>query len=464
MSDQSTPKTSRRSFLQATSGLAASAALTKLEIPGFHMSNDDTIQVALVGCGGRGSGAAINAMATKAGNCKLVAMADVFKDRQDDSYTNVKKAAEGMPGKFAVTEDKKFLGFDAYKKAMDCLNPGDIVILTTPPAFRWVHFTYALSKKLNIFMEKPVCVDGPSAKRMFALNDMAKAAGTKIGVGLMSRHSVGMQELYKRIRDGEIGDITYMRGYRMHDPAASSQSTFKLKPEGMSHLEFQIRRFHSFIWCSGGCFNDFYIHLIDQMCWMKDAWPVKAYALGGRHYKTAPDGSPFVDQNLDSYAVEYSFADGTRMQFDGRCMNGAQVIYSSNVQGTKGVAIASRAGDCGGPQATYRGFNTTRDREIWRSKDNSNPYQNEWEALVTAIKENKPHNEVDYGVKASLVSSLGRMAAHVGQEVSYDDILNGTFEMGPNVDKLTYQSDAPVMPGPDGMYPQPEPGKKSTEY
>ncbi len=462
MSENKTPKTSRRSFLQATGGAAASVALAGVKMPGFHNSVDETIQVALVGCGGRGSGAAVNAINTQAGNLKLVAMADVFKDRQDSSFEAITDEANKRPGHMDVPADRRFLGFDAYKKAMDCLKPGEIVILTTPPAFRWPMFSYALSKKLNIFMEKPVCVDGPTARKMYALGQQSVAAGTKIGVGLMSRHSVGMNELHDRIRNGEIGEVTYMRGYRMHDPAASSQSV--KKPDNMSHLEYQIRRFHSFLWASGGCYNDFYIHLIDQMCWMKDAWPVKAYALGGRHYKLASDGQPFVDQNFDTYAVEYIFADGTRMQFDGRCMNGAQVIYSTNIQGTKGTAICSRSGDFGGPQGIYRGFNTTKDREKWVSKDHSNPYQNEWETLVTAIKENKPYNEVERGVKATLTCNMGRMAAHTGQEISYDDILNCDHEFAPTVDKLDYSSDAPVMPGSDDMYPRPEPGRKTREY
>lgn len=462
MNDDKTPKTSRRSFLQAAGGAAAGAALSGVKIPGFHNSVDETIQVGLVGCGGRGSGAAVNAMATKAGNLKLVAMADVFKDRQDSSYTAVSHEAEKMPGHMDVPDDRKLLGFDAYKKVMDYLRPGDIVILTTPPAFRWPMFTYAISKKLNVFMEKPVCVDGPTGRKMFKLGEDAKAAGLKVGVGLMSRHSVGMNQLYDRIRQGEIGDVTYMRAYREHDPAASSQSV--KKPDTMSHLEYQIRRFHSFLWASGGCYNDFYIHLIDQMCWMKDAWPVSATALGGRHYKLSPDGEPFVDQNFDAYSVEYNFADGTKMHFGGRCMRDTQVIYSSHVQGTKGIAVVSRGGDFGGPQGTYKGFNETKDREVWLSTDTSNPYQNEWETLVTAIKENKPYSEVERGVRATMTSNMGRMAAHIGQEVTWDAMLNCQHEFGPTVDSLGYSSDAPVMPGPDGMYPRPEPGQKTTEY
>ena len=204
------------------------------------------------------------------------------------------------------------------------------------------------------------------------------------------------------------GDIIMMRGYRMHAPAASFEST--PKPANISDVEYQIRRFHSFLWASGGNFSDFYIHLIDHVCWMKDAWPIKAQALGGRHYKLAPDGTPFVDQNFDTYSVEYTFEDGSKYFFDGRCVTGAAGIYSSHVHGTKGVAIVSAANDCGTPSSIYKGQKETPENLIWQSKDNSNPYQNEWDELITAIRNDKPYNEVKRGVEASLVTSMGRMA------------------------------------------------------
>jgi len=216
------------------------------------------------------------------------------------------------------------LGFDAYKKAMDCLKPGDIAIFTTPLAFRWVHFTYAIEKNLNVFMEKPLTADGPTSRRMLKLAEEANAKNLKVGVGLMSRHSRGLQELHSRIQDGEIGDIVLMRGYRMHGPVGTMASLPKPK-DGISELLWQIQRFHSFIWASGGCYSDFYIHHIDHLCWMKNAWPVKAQALGGRHYRQSPEGLTYVDQNFDTYSVEYTFADGGKFNH-GRsaCINGLQ--------------------------------------------------------------------------------------------------------------------------------------------
>ena len=463
MNDTSNGLTSRREFIKTTGRIAAASALAGVALPHVHAAGSELIQVALVGCGGRGTGAANNALSCKFGPLKLVAMADVFENRLSDSYNNVTKEKKDLVD---VPQDHKFIGFDAYQKAMDCLKPGDIVILTTPLAFRWVHFTYAIAKGINVFMEKPLTADGPTSRRMLKLAEESQAKNLKVGVGLMSRHSRALQELQQRIQDGEIGDVIAMRGYRMHGPGGSA---FQTKwPGDPSELLWQIRNFHAFLWASGGCFNDFYIHVVDHLCWMKNAWPVKAQALGGRHYKTDPDGKPYVDQNFDTYSVEYTFADGSKMFMDGRCMNGCNDIYSSYVHGAKGLAIASKAGDCGAPSMTFKGQNATRSNLIWTSKvpdDQQDPYPNEWNDLVDAIRNDKPYNEVKRGVEASLTSSMGRMAAHTGQEITFEEMLNCEHEFAPDVDKLTMASAAPLPAGPDGKYPQPMPGiTKKREY
>jgi predicted dehydrogenase len=446
---------SRRDFIKTTGRIAAVSALASVAIPHVHAAGNDTIQVALVGCGGRGTGAADNALQT-AGPIKLVAMTDLFENEVTGSHQNL---AARHSAKMDVPRERQFVGFDGYKKAMDCLKPGDIVILTTPPAFRWVHFGYAIEKGLNVFMEKPVTVDGPTSKRMLDLAEKATAKNLKVGVGLMSRHSRAMQELHQRIQDGEIGDITFMRGYRMHGPVGKAFST--KWPGKPSELLWQIQRFHSFLWASGGCYSDFYIHHIDHLCWMKNAWPVKAQGLGGRHYRINVEGEPLIDQNFDSYAVEYTFADGAKMYMDGRCINGCNDIYSSYAHGTKGMAIVSKSSDCGSPSSTFKGQNAQRSNMIWTSStqaNQANPYQNEWDDLLNAIRNDKPYNEAKYGIEASMVSTMGRMAAHTGQEISFDDVLNSTHEFAPGLDKLTMDSPAPVIASADGKYPVPSPG------
>jgi predicted dehydrogenase len=451
--------TTRRQFLKTAGGVVAASALAGADLPRVYAAGSDQIQLAIVGCGGRGSGAVMNALAVKSVPIKLIAMADAYADRLQSSYDNLSGAAGA---KMDVPPERRFVGFDAYRKAMDLLKPGDIVILTTPPAFRWVHFGYAIQKGLNVFMEKPVTVDGPTSKKMLKLAEDAKAKNLKVGVGLMTRHARPFQELQKRIQDGEIGDVILMRGYRMHGPVGYFQST--PKPNDISELDYQVRRFHSFLWASGGAFSDFYIHHIDHLCWMKNAWPIQAQATGGRHYKTDANGTPFIDQNFDSYAVEYTFADGSKFFFDGRCMTDTATIYSSYVHGSKGMAIASHYSDCGTPSATYKGQNESPSNLIWQSTDNSNPYQNEWDDLVAAIRDDKPYNEVERGVQASLVTSMGRMAAHTGQIITYDNILNSDHEFAPGLDKLTKDSPAPLQPDANGVYPKPEPGLKKREF
>jgi predicted dehydrogenase len=463
MNQSSSHLTSRREFLASAGKIAAASALAGVAVPHVHAAENNTIQVALIGCGGRGTGAAENALSVKQGPIKLVAMADVFENRLNSSYNGLKQK---VGDKVDVPEDRKFIGFDAYKKAMDCLKPGDVAIFATPPGFRWVHFTYAISKGLNVFMEKPVTVDGPTSRRMLKLAEDATAKNLKVGVGLMSRHSRALQELQKRIQDGEIGDIVTMRGYRMHGPVGSAFST--KWPGSGSELLWQIQRFHSFLWASGGCYSDFYIHIVDHLCWMKNAWPVRAQALGGRHQKENAEGQPYVDQNFDVYSVEYIFADGARMLFDGRCINGCNDIYSSYAHGTKGAAVVSRNGDCGLPSSIHKNQTMDRASTIWTSKidkDQQDPYTNEWNDLVDAIRNDKPYNEAKRGVEASLVTSMGRMAAHTGQMIEYDDILNGKHEFAPDVDKLAMNGPAPLIADSNGRYPIPMPGvKRDQEY
>jgi len=455
MNESSNSLSTRREFIKTTGRIAAASALAGVAIPHVHAAGSDMIQVALVGCGGRGSGAADNALSTKSGPIKLVAMADVFESKLNSSFEGIQKEC----GDRVDVQDRKFIGFDGYKKAMDALKPGDVVILTTPLAFRWVHFTYAIQKGLNVFMEKPLTADGPTSRKMLKLAEEATAKNLKVGVGLMSRHSRAFQELQQRIQDGEIGDVILLRGYRMHGPVGSAFST--KWPGQPSELLWQIKNFHSFLWASGGCFSDFYIHHVDHLCWMKNAWPVKAQAVGGRHYRQSPDGSTYVDQNFDSYSVEYTFADGAKMYMDGRCINGCNDIYSSYAHGSKGMAIVAKHSDCGFPSSTFKGQNQQKSNMLWMSKaipGQQDPYLNEWNDLMDAIRNNKPYNEVKRGVEASMVTSMGRKAAHTGQEITFEDFLNSEHEYAPGVDKLTMDSPAPLVAAADGKYPIPMPG------
>ena len=198
---------------------------------------------------------------------------------------------------------------------------------------------------------------------------------------------------------------------------------------------------------------------------MKDDWPVKAQGAGGRHYREAPSGQDYVDQNLDSYTVEYTFKDGAKLYMHGRTMNGCHGEFASYAHGSKGLGIISKAGHAPAPCKIFKG-QSFKDPVAWAYPGReSNPYQDEWNDLMTAIRDNKPFNECERGVQASVVTAMGRFASHTGQEVTYDQVLNHDHDLCPDAEKLTMESDAPLKTNPDGKYPVPAPGIiKDREY
>jgi predicted dehydrogenase len=447
----------RREMIKTTGRVAAASALAGIALPHVHAAESNTVQVALVGCGGRGTGAAHNALSTKSGPIKLVAMADVFPDRLNGSFNNLKNT---FNDKVDVPDDRKFIGFDGYRKAIDSLKKNDVVIMATPPAFRWVMFSYAIEKGVNVFMEKPITVDGPSTRKMLKLGEDSVKANMKVGVGLMCRHCVARGELFKRIKDGQLGDLILLRAYRMAGPTGFAFTG--PKPDGITELMYQIKQFHAFLWASGGAYSDFLIHNIDECCWMKDAWPVKAQSSGGRHYR-----GNYVDQNFDSYSTEFTYADGSKLFLEGRCIVGCKNEFASYCHGSKGSAVISTSSHTPANPRIYKGQNLNVAEDLaWRWSDDPrkepNPYQLEWDELIQAIRDDKPYNEVKRGAEASLVTAMGRMSAHTGQVVTRDEMLNCEHEFAPDVDKLTLESAAPLVAGADGKYPVPRPGAKET--
>jgi predicted dehydrogenase len=384
----------------------------------------------------------------------MVAMADAFENRLASSH---RALSSRYASQMDVPEDRRFIGIEAYKQAMDALRPGDVAIFATPPAFRWVHFAYAIKKGLNVFMEKPVTVDGPTSRRMLQLAEESERKGLKAGVGLMVRHCRGRQELLQRIRDGQIGEIIAMRAYRM----AGASGLARRNRGPLTDFQYQIQRFHAFLWASGGVYSDYYIHQIDECSWIKGAWPVRAHALGARQFR-----GESVDQNLDTYGVEYTFPDGTKLFYDGRQVNGCKPEFASFAHGAKCAATISTSGHAPGRVRIFKGHNINQSEVAWAyPQPERSPYELEWEDLMTAIRNNHPYNEVRRGVEASLVTSMGRMAAHTGQDITFDEMLNHDHELAPGLDTLTPDSPPPVLPDADGAYPVPEPGvKKNREY
>jgi len=437
-------------------GAAAAVASTAL-LPRAHAAGDETINLALIGCGGRGSGAAENALSSVCGPTKLVAMADVDQGNLEGSLKSLKaKLKDKAPD---VAKENQFVGFDAYKKAMDALKPGDVVLLTTPPAFRWVQFKYAIDKGLNVFMEKPICVDAPSGRRMLELGEEAKKKNLKVGVGLMCRHCELRGELFDRIQNGELGDLTLLRAYRMAGRTASCFT--EPKPADQDELAWQIKNFHSFLWLSGGGYSDFLIHNIDEACWMKNAWPVEAKACGGRHYR-----GNFIDQNFDNYSVEYTFSDGSKFFLEGRLIDNCHNEFATYAHGTKNSAIVSYSGHYPARSRIFTGQKIgDKQSVIWSKPEGPNPYQLEWDHLLDAVRKDKPYNEVERGAMASIVTVMGRKAAHTGRVITLEEIMADGHEFAPDVDKLVLGGPSPLRANSEGKYPVPQPGLiTKTEY
>jgi predicted dehydrogenase len=458
---------SRRGLLDGAARVGAlAAAVRSTGLVNAHASGSEEIRLAVVGCGGRGSGAVRDAIqGAKAAPVRLVAAADIFKERIDGLKRTL---GEQFGDRIDVPDERAFVGVEAFRQAIDALRPGDILILTTPPAFRAVHFAAAIEKGLHVFMEKPVSIDGPSTNRMIALAKRADEKNLKVGVGLMCRHCEARKQLLDRLRNGAAGDLLMFRGYRMH-PAYSNMDLAPGPPDLVrnadgrvtaSELLWQAKRFHNFLWASGGLFSDYYIHQIDEACWMKGAWPEKAEAVGGRHYHGELD-----DQNFDSYAVEYTFPDGTKFFYTGRHMPNTFQRFELHGMGSKGAFTIS-IGHHPAKPAIYKSQRIAKDNILWSGEEPEppHPYKMEWEHLVDAIVNNLPYNEVVRGAEASLVTAMGRVAAHTGKVITFDDMLASPDDLTAGVDALKDDSPAPLQRDDKGAYPVPMPGRFKFEY
>jgi predicted dehydrogenase len=437
------PSTSRREFLIRSGAALAGAALADGLAARSYAGEDNTIKVALVGCGGRGTGAAANALSTK-GPTRLWAMADFFANRLDSS---LKGLAQQFGKQVDVPKERQFVGLDAYKKAIDCLGKGDVVLLATPAGFRPIHLEYAVEKGVHVFMEKSFAVDGPGVRRVLRAGEAAKQKNLKIASGLMWRHEKAREEVIRRIHDGAIGEIHTLRTYRMHGAVG-----FTPKSPGMSELAHQIRNYSCFTWLNAGFLVDWLIHDIDVCCWAKDAWPVMAQGMGGRQLRSA------ADQMFDHYAVEYTFDDGAKLFAQARHIDNTYGIFADFAHGSKGSAVIMESLAAPKPRI-YKNQKQTRENEVWRyAGPTPQEYQVEHDLLFDAIRQDKPYNETERCAKAVLTSILGRMAAYSGQLVTWDQALASNLELAPGLDKLTLDSPAPVMPDAQGRYPIPMPG------
>ncbi|UCD52715.1 MAG: Gfo/Idh/MocA family oxidoreductase [Phycisphaerales bacterium] len=436
------PSTSRRDFLKHSSGALASAVLAGTIAARAHAGENNTIEIALVGCGGRGTGAAAQALST-AGPTKLVAMADAFDSRLQ---TSLKSLSQQKGKQVDVPKGRQFVGLDGYQKAIDLVAPGGVVLLATPPAFRPLHVEYAVSKGCHIFMEKSFGVDAPGIRRVLKAGKEAERKNLKIAGGLMSRHYKPLEEAVEQLHEGLIGDIITCWAYREHAPVG-----FAPKSPGMSEMAHQIRNYSNFTWVNGSFILDWLIHNIDVCCWCKDAWPVSAQGQGGRQGREHPD------QLFDHYAVEYHFPDGTRLFAQGRHMENCWGFFGDHIHGTTGCA---ELGEGITNPRIFKGHNVDNANLIWRYQGpRCDAYQTEHDLLFDAIRNNKPYNETDRSCKAAMAGILGRMAAESGQMIKWGDAMASNLELAPGLDNFTMDSDPPVKPDINGNYPVAMPGK-----
>ncbi len=434
-------KTSRRTLLATA---AAGCALRS--IPAVHAQETHTVGLALIGCGGRGSGAAVNAFESPNGPVKLVAMADLFDVRLQSARANLMKRFENQ---IDVPADRQFIGFDAYRKAIDCLKPGDVAMLTGYAAWRPLQLEYAVSRGINVFMEKSFACDPPGIRRLIAAGEAAQKKNLKIGAGLMCRHSKNRQEMIARIRSGDLGDIINVRAFRMQPVGPLGP-----KPPAEKELSWQIRNFTKFLWVSGGLFAEMDIHQMDELCWIKDAWPAVAHGTGGR-----AANSTDLSQNLDSFHAEFTFPDGTHASDTVRYLSNCHNDFATYVHGTKKTARFSGSGhasDC----TIYKDHRIAVGNVEWKAKpEEFSVWHAEWNALLDAIRNDKPHNEAVRAAHTNLADIMARAAIHTGQEVVWEEAMASKFQFCPGLDELNENSPPPAPPDERGQYPVPVPGK-----
>jgi len=417
----------RRNFVQG----ATAAGLSTLAISkGAHAAGSDVIKFGLVGCGGRGTGAASQIM-NSPHPTQLVAMGDAFMDKVEGSHNRLSKQYKD---KVTVTKDTMFAGYDAYQKVID--SGVDLVAFATPPGFRPFHVEAAVNAGKHVFMEKPVCVDGAGAQRVLDAAAKAKKQNTAIAVGLQRRHQPDYQETIKRLQDGAIGDILYMRAFWNGGGVWT-----RGRQEGQSELEYQMRNWYYFNWLCGDHITEQHIHNLDVINWLKDAYPVKANGMGGREVRGNPanDGDAKNHGEIfDHHFVEYEYADGTRMYSQCRHIRGCYNSVSEHAYGSKGSSDINRSTILAGEDA-------------WRFRGQRvSGHQQEQLNLIDALSKGEVYNEGVYGAMSSLTSVLGRLATYSGKVVTMDQALKTKSTMP---EHISWDSEAPVMPGPDGLYP-----------
>jgi predicted dehydrogenase len=440
------PSHSRRTFIRQSALAAGSLVTLPIVSEGnsfFNSSADDTIKVALIGCGGRGTGAALQALLTKQ-NVKLVAMADAFRDRIDECYasltaddlSDIAGVAGNVKKRVDVKEEHKFVGFDGYLKAIPL---ADVVILTTPPGFRPLHFEEVVKQGKHAFVEKPMATDPAGVKRVLDAAQVAKQKKLNIVVGLQRHYQNSYRELYGKFKEGAIGDIVSAQCWWNNDGVWVKQ-----RQPRMTEMEYQMRNWYYFNWLCGDHIVEQHIHNIDVINWFKGEYPVKAQGMGGREVRKGKD----FGEIFDHHYVEFQYADGTMMNSQCRHIKGTLSKVDELIVGTKGSI------HCDAGRITDRKGNTLH--QFDRTKEN-NPYQSEHDELFEAIAKGEyKFADAENGARSTMTAVLGRMATYSGQVVEFEKALQSGLSIQPA--RYAWDADMPSKPDAGGLYACAVPG------
>jgi len=435
MMNQNT-KNPRRDFLKTSALLTGGALLSPFAMPGAYAAGSDVIKIAVIGCGGRGTGAVFQALAT-GHNIKLVAMADAFRDRLDASYTPI---AQRHPEKVDVPEEHKFVGFDGYKKAIAL---ADVVLLTAPPGFRPDHFEEAVKQGKHVFLEKPVATDSNGIRRVLEAAEIAKSKKLNVVAGLQRRYQASYIETIKRIQDGAIGDIVGGQVY-WNDGGV----WVKPREANQTEMEYQMRNWYYFNWLCGDHIVEQHVHNIDVANWIKGSFPVKAEGTGGRMVRTGKE----FGEIFDHHSLRFTYADGTIINSECRHFPGAAARVDESFVGTKGKAYLNA-----GNKGTLWAHNGS---ELYNhnGEGNINPYQQEHNELFDAVVKGEfRYADAEHTAKSTMTAIMGRYATYSGKDITWDEALNADVNLMPET--LAWDALPKVLPGEDGFYPYAVPGR-----
>jgi myo-inositol 2-dehydrogenase / D-chiro-inositol 1-dehydrogenase len=443
MKNKNNPALSRREFIRNSVLLAGGLATgVSLRSQGRTLS-ENAVRVAVIGCGGRGTAAVIQALKTSP-QVRLVAMADAFRDRLDECYKNIQTAdfhnqpesvAVDTKKQVVVSEKNKFTGFEGYKEAIAL---ADVVILATPPGFRPLHFEEAVRQGKHVFMEKPVATDATGVRQVIAAAEEAQKKNLKVVVGLQRRYQNSYLETHKRILDGAIGEMVAANCWWN-----SGGVWVKERQPGMSEMEYQMRNWYYFNWLSGDHIVEQHIHNLDVINWFKGSYPVKAVGMGGRQQRTGKK----YGEIFDHHHVEFEYADGMILNSQCQHFEGCPNQIGELFIGTKGKATEGKIMDLKG-------------NVLWRhdNQNDPNPFQTEQDTLFDAILNNKPVNDAFHGARSTMTAILGRMATYSGQALNWEDAYNSTLSIMPQT--FAWNAETPTKPDANGYYPVPVPGRK----